>query len=242
MFAGHTDDAVRRYRELGASWRSAGRPVVGLLFELAAAHALVNGGHTAEAAASVAALHPAAVAAGNPTVLCWDHYICGLTAEQTDPVRALAAYAAAVEHGATVDSRLFVSMAHVSAAGVALRRTPPAAVTALEETLQRWSAPGSELLQWWTLASLASLLAEIGEDTDAAVLAGAVEAGSQHRPRFEAETERLADALAGVRTRLGPDRTAAAMTTGAALDQPGAVAHARRALAAHRARQPPPAS
>ena len=50
MFANRTDEAVHRYRALAASWRAAGQPVPALLFEMAAAHSLLNGGRTGEAA------------------------------------------------------------------------------------------------------------------------------------------------------------------------------------------------
>lgn len=92
------------------------------------------------------------------------------------------------------------------------------------------------MLQWWALGSLALLLADLGADSDAAQLGGAVLAADGRRPSFTAETARLADMLARVRTRLGGDRTEAAMRHGAALRRPEVVACARQAIAAARQR------
>ena len=108
---------------------------------------------------------------------------------------------------------------------------------ALEETLDRWNRPGAEMLQWWTLNGVAILLADVGADVDAAVLAAAVLAADEHRPLFVMDTRRLADALVAVRTRLGSERTDAAIALGAAMDQAAAVAHATRAVAAIRSRR-----
>jgi hypothetical protein len=169
-------------------------------------------------------------------VTCWARLLTGLVVEHVDPERALAAYAEAVRHGTTVDCRLFVGMAQVPAAAVSARLTPESAAGALEEALDRWDRPGAEMLQWWLLGGVAVLLADAGADRDAAVLAGAVLAASDHRPSFAADLARLAEALAAVRNRLGAEAVEAAIAQGAAMGQPAVVAHARRAVAAARAR------
>lgn len=232
MFGNRTEEAVGRYRALAASWRAAAQPVPALLFELAAAHSMVNGGRAAQAAAVVEQVAPAAAATGNPTVMCWARHVAGLVAEPADPERALATYAEAVQLGSAVDCRLFVGMAQASAAALSVRLTPETALASLDEALDRWSWPGAEMLQWWLLGSVTVLLADIGADEDAAVLAGAVLAADEHRPLFAADSRRLADTLAAVTTRLGRERTDAALAAGAAMDHPAAVAHARRAVAA----------
>jgi hypothetical protein len=235
MFANRTDEAVHRYRALAASWRAASQPVPALLFEMAAAHSLLNGGRTGEAEV-VERIAPVAAATGNPTLTSWACLLTGLVVEDANPERALTAYAEAVRHGTAVDCRLFVSMAQVPAAAVSARLAPESVAGALEETLDRWNRPGAEMLQWWTLNGVAILLADVGADADAAVLAAAVLAADEHRPLFVMDTRRLADALVAVRTRLGSERTDAALALGAAMDQAAAVAHARRAVAAIRPR------
>ena len=230
MFAGRTDEAARRYRELAGSWSAAGDPVQALLFEFAAAQALTIGGRTAEAAAAVDRLLAPALATGNPTLACWAHYVCGLAAERDDPQRALAHYTAAVESGAVVDCRLFVNLVHIYAAAATGRLAPGPALAAFEDALDRSSRLGNELVQWSVLGPLAVLLAELGADADAATLAGAVLAAGEHHPRFRAEAARLDEAVAVVRARWGAGPTDSAFDAGAALDLPEAVAHARRAI------------
>lgn len=240
MFANRTDDALHRYRALAASWRAADDEVRALLFELAALHALLNGGRRAEAAAAVEPLLAQVAGTAHPTLTCWAHYVAGLVAEPDDPHAALAAHRAAVRYGATADCRLFVAMAQVSAAAVTSRLAPDAALASIEDTLETWSRPGTEMLQWWLLGSLAPLLAELGADGDAALLAGAVLTAGEHRPSFAGETARLVATLAAVRARLGAERTDAATAQGATLGQAAAVAHARAAIRAARRRNGPP--
>jgi predicted ATPase/DNA-binding SARP family transcriptional activator len=230
MFAGRTDEAAQRYRELAASWRAAGEPAQALLFEFAAAQSLTIVGRTAEAAAAVDRLLAPALATGNPTLACWAHYVCGLVAAGDDPQRALAHYNVAVEHGAVVDCRLFVNLAHIYAAAATARLAPETALAAFEDALDRSSRLGNELVQWSVLGQLAVLLAELGADADAATLAGAVLAAGEHHPRFRAEATRLDEAVAVVRMRWGAGPTDSALDAGAALGLPEAVAHARRAI------------
>lgn len=151
MFGNRTDEAVQRYRRLAASLRTAGRPVPALLFEVVAAHSLVNGGRTAPAAALVANVAPQAMSTGNPTLMCWTRLVGGMVVEQAEPERALAAYAEAVQHGAAADSALFVTMAQVSAATATARLSLKSALASFEQTLDQWSRPGTEMLQWWLL-------------------------------------------------------------------------------------------
>ena len=236
MFAGRTEEAVRDYRGAARSWRAAGLPAPALLFELAATHALVNGGRRTEAAPVVEHLRAQAVGTANPTVTCWAHYLAGLVAEPEDPEGAIAAYGTAVRLGTAADCRLFVAMAQVSAAAVR-RLAPDAALASVEDALDRWSRTGgSEMLHWWLLGHLVLLLADLGSDRDAALLAAAVLAADERRPIFATERARLAEALALVRGRLGVERTDAATARGAALAQPDAVAYARQAIAAARSR------
>jgi hypothetical protein len=235
MFGGRTEEAVQRYRALATAWRSAGQPVQALLFEFAAAQSLANAGRTGEAAVAVERLLPSAAATANPTLMCWANYVHGLVLESVDPQRALAAYTAAVEHGTAVDSRLFVNLAHSSAANLTAHLTPEAALSSFAEALDRWSQLGNEMVQWWVLSQLAILFAKLGYHADAAVLAGAVRATGGPRPRVKAEIERFDETLAVLRARLGADRTESALAAGGTLDQHAAVAQARRVIATHRA-------
>ena len=61
-----------------------------LLAELAAAHALINGQRTREAAGIISEALPRAVRSANPTALAWAHYLAAEVAPDTEPDRAAA--------------------------------------------------------------------------------------------------------------------------------------------------------
>jgi predicted ATPase/DNA-binding SARP family transcriptional activator len=231
MFMGRTDEAASRYRQIAATSRADGQLTRALVFEFSAAQALGYGGRTAEATTVVDGLLDAAVASGNPSTASWAHLVTGLVVELTDPDRALACYAAAVDHGRSADCRLFVALARSSAAAlIAQLGAAHDALPAFSDVLDLWAQLGNELLQWWALARLVALLSALGADRDAAVLAGAVLAAAGQRTQMPGETERLTAALRALRTRLGAAATDSAVAAGAVLGQAAAVAHARRAI------------
>jgi hypothetical protein len=97
-----------------------------------------------------------------------------------------------------------------SAAALAARlNATPTVLAPFAEVLELWAQLGNEALQWWVLGRLVGLLAALGADQDAAVLAGAVLAAADHRPLMPGETEQLETALRLIWPRLG---TAATMT------------------------------
>jgi tetratricopeptide (TPR) repeat protein len=232
MFDGRADEAAASYRTLAASLRAGGEPTRALVFEHAAAQALLYAGRAREAAAVVDALRAEVAGTGHPTTMAWASYVSGLVAEATEPDRALAAYAAAVEHGAAADCRLFVTLARSSAAALTARTGAHAeACAALGVVLDLWAQLSNEFMQWWVLAQVVVVLAALGRDRDAADLGAAVMAAGDRRPHVGTEEARLAAALDELRGRLGPGL----MTPRSAGVGPGlaeAVALARRAMAA----------
>ncbi|MFW3173123.1 hypothetical protein, partial [Geodermatophilus sp. CPCC 206100] len=230
MFLGATADAVERYRRTAALHRAAGDRVNELMAEVSVCQAATYGGGADWAAARVAELLGPLAELGNPSGLAWAYYVLGEATAAADPDRALAAYAAVLEHGTDVDNRLFVMLARSSA--LTLLAGGGSDATALErfgEVLDQWEDLGNELSQWWVLENLAVLLARIGEPRDAAVLAGAVAANRHRYPAF-VRNQALELAVRALRGRLGDAGVDAATAEGAALTFAAAVALARAAI------------
>jgi hypothetical protein len=103
-------------------------------------------------------------------------------------------------------------------AAVALRgrRGPPDQALALfREAIAHWRATGNRALIVTTLRNLVVLLARIGQDEPAAVLAATLEHTAPAKT-YGAEAERIATALATARQRLGDAAYAHAWDTGGA--------------------------
>jgi hypothetical protein len=231
MFTGRSQEAVELFRRVASLLRAAGEPVGGLRSEVSVCQAMTYGGSAREAAARVTELLGPISAAGNPSALAWAHYVLGEATVRTDPERALAAYAAVLDHGTGVDNRLFVMLARSSSVTLLGGRGSTAA--ALEEfraLLDQWEDLGNELSQWWVLQSLVVLLARTGAVQDAAVLAGAVVANLDRFPAFVRDPHELEQAIRSVRDVLGDTATDAALDEGAALPFAAAVALGRAAI------------
>ena len=124
-----------------------------------------------------------------------------------------------------------VTLARSSAAALAARvDAAPTALASFAEVLELWAQLGNEALQWWVLRRLVALLAALGADQDAAVLAGAVLAAAGHRPLIPDETEQVETTLRLIRPRLGTAATKDAVGVGAGTGPPTAVAHAWRSI------------
>jgi predicted ATPase/DNA-binding SARP family transcriptional activator len=230
MFLGQTAVAVERYQRTAELHRAAGDPLNSLMAEVSVCQAAIYGGDASGAAARVADLLGPLGKLGNPSGLAWAHYVLGEATAASDPERALAAYAAVLEHGADVENRLFVMLARSSS--LTLLAGGVADATALGEfgrVLDQWEDLGNELSQWWVLENLAVLLARIGEARDAALLAGAVVANRHRYPAF-VRNEGLEQAVRGLRERLGEAVVDATVEEGAALPFASAVALARTAI------------
>jgi hypothetical protein len=230
MFLGQTADAVDRYRRCAELHRAAGDPLNALMIEASVCQATIYGGGARWAAVRMAELLGLLGELGNPSGLAWAHYVLGEATAESDPERALAAYAAVLEHGTDVDNRLFVMLARSSsltllAGGV----SDPTALAEFGAVLDQWEDLGNELSQWWVLENLAVLLSRIGDGRHAARLAGAVVANRHRYPAF-VRNEKLEQAIGDLRGRLGNGIVDAAVEEGAALPFASAVALARTAI------------
>jgi tetratricopeptide (TPR) repeat protein len=231
MFAGRTEEAVARYRRAADLYRRAGEPLLGVLLDLSVCQVITYDGQAAEAASRAERLGDAVRASGNPSALAWWNFVVGEARVDSDPAAALAAYTAAIAHASRADNRLLVMLARSSAVTLLdAKGSPSTALSELGLVLDQWADLGNTASQWWILLSLAVLLAGIGEDRDAALLAGAVLTNRGHQPALARDQRRLEDALAAVRARLGDDAAEAALAEGARLSFDDAVTRARRLI------------
>jgi predicted ATPase/DNA-binding SARP family transcriptional activator len=230
MFLGRTADSVERYRRTAVLHRAAGDPLNALMAEVSVCQVATYGGDAAWAVTRVAELLGPIGALGNPSGLAWVHYVLGEATAASDPERALAAYAAVLEHGTAVDNRLFVMLARSSALTVlAGGGSDSTALAEFGKVLDQWEDLGNELSQWWVLENLAVLLARLGDGRHAAPLAGAVMA-NRHRYPAALRNEGLGRAVHALRERLGEAVVDAMVEEGAALPFASAVALARTAI------------
>ncbi|MDD7939462.1 BTAD domain-containing putative transcriptional regulator [Actinomycetospora lutea] len=227
MFSGRAAEAAASYRELATSSHAAGDDVRAMVFELCRAQALCYEGRTDEAAAVIERLRDTVSATHHPTTLAWAATVEGIVLEGTDPDRALERYAAAIEHGAVADCRLFVTLARSASAALRARTTrSTAALPELADALDAWAQLNNEFMQWWVLTHVVAVLADVGRAREAAALGVLVAGAGDRRPHVGAEERRLSTVMDPAAMR--PDAATASAARASALTE--AVALARRAL------------
>jgi predicted ATPase/DNA-binding SARP family transcriptional activator len=240
MFAGQQEEAVQRFRAAGARYLAAGERIQALMTEMSVCQAWSYAGRADEAAATLPGLLARAEATGNPSAISWAHYVLGEASQEVDPEGAAAAFRAAAEHGRRSENWLFVMLARSALVALAARREPPGpALAEAEDVLAQWSDLRNQAAQWGVLAVVVSLLARVGELTEATVLAGAVRANLARQPLRERNEREIAQCLELAAERLGPGEADRLLATGAALPLDAVVARARQAVRdAHEAVRP----
>jgi hypothetical protein len=230
-----TDEAVEGFRSAATLHRGSGEDVRALLCEISVAHALNSGGRNRDAAALVGELVARARASGNPTALCWALYVTGDAVAPVDAERAATAYAAAIEQGTAVDNRLFLMLAHGSSVTLAARCGEPSTWLAeIDRGIEQCVDTGNDALLLWWLLPLTGLLARVGAEHEAAVVAGGVRASRARRPRLPRDEAALAETLDHLRAKLGARATDRAVAEGSAMPFAELVAFARGAIRAAR--------
>jgi hypothetical protein len=228
-FDGRSDEAVARFSAAAALHRAAGEPVRALACEISVSLALSYSDRLAEAAVRMPDLLDRADAAGNPSTMAWAHFVTGEAEVDTEQARA--AYAAAAEHAARVDNRLFGNLARTSMLRLAVRHDrADVALTDASRVVDEWEDLRNEAAQWSVLLIVAVLFVRVGATRVGAVLAGAVLAARDRQVSIARDGALLHDALGRVRDRLGTAPTEQALAEGARLSAAAAVAHARREI------------
>jgi predicted ATPase/DNA-binding SARP family transcriptional activator len=226
-FDGRSDEAVAGFSAAAALHRAAGEPVRALACEISVSLALSYTDRLAEAAVRMPDLLDRADAAGNPSTMAWAHFVTGEAEVGTEQARA--AYAAAAEHAARVDNRLFGNLARTSMLRLAVRHDrADVALTDASRVVDEWEDLRNEAAQWSVLLIVAVLLVRVGAMRAGTVLAGAVLAARDRQVSIARDGALLHDALG--RVRLGTAPTEQALAEGARLSAAAAVAHARREI------------
>jgi predicted ATPase/DNA-binding SARP family transcriptional activator len=231
MFAGRFDEAIRRFEECVSANLEEHRPVAALVAEVAVCQAMTYAGGSAEARERLPRLLGRARAMGNPSAIAWASYVTGEATAEVHVPGALAAYRTAVEESLKVDNRLFLGLARSSAVALAARDgSAQDALAEFERVMDDWDELGNVTAQWWVLLNVSTLLARLGQDRPAALLAGALLGTEERTYMLLGDEARLRGATQQVTARLGEEEARATLAEGRALSIDEAVTLARHAI------------
>lgn len=209
IFQGRFDDSARLEAEILSYAHATGDAYRAVFVHIARAmHAIYRPTRDLEAA-RIHAKHACADAEtlGNPQAQAFAYYIHGEALADHDPEQALAWLKDSLELSRSIPLQLTEAMGLLALSGVLARRgEPKTAMDALQTAIRLWRHAGDWAHQWTTLRHLAFLLMRIGEDDTAATLIGVIDSSATAAPVYGADAERMRDARAQLRARLGPDR------------------------------------
>ena len=139
----------------------------------------------------------------SPTQQSWLAYLHGEVLLDTDPTTALAEFGRAIGLADGAGSNYMGGVARVSAITLQSRMAPArAALPLYADVIERWLDAGSWSHLLTTMRNLVPTLTEVGADSAAAQVLGAV-TRPDHTPSYGQELERLSAAESVLRTRLG---------------------------------------
>ncbi|GIH27504.1 SARP family transcriptional regulator [Acrocarpospora phusangensis] len=212
MFNGSLDDSIAAFQRSNGMYEATASQAISF-GNLALAHSY--GGDDAEAAAHADKAVALALGSGNPTAICFAHYVRAEVIADIDPETALELFETARVTADAIGNRLVSGV--VRTASVALRgRYGPAepALRLFHEVITHWVATESRSLLVTALRNLVLLLARTARDRAAAELAGTLDATTPVAS-YGVEATRLDTALSAVRYRLGREAYEDAWATGA---------------------------
>ena len=202
LLSGDLTRALQAYRATATVANSTGDPAALAIARANEALVLSYAGDRAAPATAAAAV-AAALASNNPTAIAYAQFAEGEALADDDPERAAAALDEARRRAKDVGNPFVAGVALNAAVALRGRRGPPDQALALfREAIAHWRATGNRALIVTTLRNLVVLLARIGQDEPAAVLAATLDHAAPAKT-YGAEAERIATALAAARQRLG---------------------------------------
>jgi hypothetical protein len=230
ILEGRPDEAIPHYRTASAQAAAAGDRFCQLMFadDIALARGYAGDDAAGAAADEVCAL---AEATGAPLLVTWTHFIAGEVRLDRSPNEALVHLRSAAQIARSLGDRFTATAAALSATSIEVRLGDPRGVLAdLAELVEQWHQIGSWNPTWVTIRLGVDVFVRLGEHQAAAQLLGAMKASTTAGPIYGADANRLANAEATLRSRLG-DATYDTLTArGAALADADAIALTRRAL------------
>jgi predicted ATPase/DNA-binding SARP family transcriptional activator len=237
-FEGRLEEAEAAFREEVRLSRLLGDPDSASMGHSGAALVLAYAGRVDEAVREADAAARAAVQ-GGPATQAFARYAQGECLAETDPDRASSYVEEALELARSSGAWFVEGVALLTAASLRARHGhAAAALPTFAELVHHWRRSGSWTQQWTTLRNLAELLVRLGIDEDAVVIAAAASAAAVERSAarsFGPGSDRLSDALATARARLGDDAYEAAWARGAGLAASAVVDLALASIGAHTA-------
>ena len=164
---------------------------------------------------------------GNPTSEAFCLFVSGEILVESAPSEAVPNLRRSLELARLAGNRFITGIAGLSALSCAARLGNPASVLSdYTELIDHWHRAGAWTQLWITIRTLIEALTRLGHDAAATVLDGALTASRSASPVAGTDAARLAEALATLRTRLGPQQFARLHAQGASLDDEEAVARA----------------
>jgi predicted ATPase/DNA-binding winged helix-turn-helix (wHTH) protein len=175
----------------------------------------------------------AAVRSGSPTALAQAAYAAGLAAAGSDADLAIDHLDRSADLAGSVGNRWMRAFAMTEALWLrAGRGETEAALRGYRQVVETWFQGGDWANQWLSLRHLAGIFAELGRDTEAALLFGAVDAAgaSAALPMSPRDAEKLDDVARALTERLGPVAAAEAARRGRNMRDDATVAAALQTI------------
>ena len=204
IFQGDLDQAHRWWSELVKVGRRAGETYYELIGHVGGVMSLAYGAQADSARRYLAEVDGwFANATLSPTQQSWLVYLHGEVLLDADPATALAEFKRAIGLADAAGSNYVGGVARVSAITLQSRTAPArAALPMYADVIERWLDAGSWSHLLTTMRNLVPTLTEVGADSAAAQVLGAV-TRPDHTPSYGQELERLSAAESVLRTRLG---------------------------------------
>jgi len=163
----------------------------------------------------------------NPSCRAFCDYIAGEMRLEAAPREALPFLRRSRDVARRTGNRFLAGIAGLSALSCAARLgDPDATLGGYAELIDHWHRMGAWTQLWTTIRTLIETLTRLECDEPAAVLHGALSATTSASPIIGADAERMAQATATLRERLGQERFTRLHGQGAGLDDERAVAYA----------------
>ena len=155
---------------------------------------------------------------GNPSMLALAWYDQAEALSSIDAARAIESYQRSIQLAESAGSTFVEGIALVGLASLlGGSQDPGVALPLFRAIITRWRRMGIWHHQWTTLRNLVQLLIRIGSSEPAAVLIGAIRAGSTATAAFGADADLMETAAERLRDVLGPSRWSEAYDRGAAM-------------------------
>jgi ATP/maltotriose-dependent transcriptional regulator MalT len=227
LYVGRLEDGFREHAEMLRLARLHHHPYEVGMALLGLAQSRTYAGDPERGLAFAEEQHDVVQPLGNPSMLALAWYDQAEALATIDPTSAIEPYRRAVDLAESAGSTFVVGIALVGLASLLGRSAEPAVAFPLfRSIIGRWRRMGVWHHQWTTLRNLVQLLLRTEIWETAAVLLGAIDAGSKAAPAFGSDADLLRAAAERLADVLGAPAWSAARGRGAAMSRDEAVTFA----------------